>query len=186
MIVIATDGDPLTDVLHGYARTLIAGLHGQVTTWLGGWQATAKAIVYALETHPGKSVFLFGHGVPPPGAGFRGACGKIVLDVPRIPWFLADRVVVGSFCDGQQLGAHARQIGFSMFGYRGRLAVPLWPRYAAQMEEAALAGPLHVAQGGLGRGSRQDVLAVVCPRGTSLELLWPLERFHGGGGDRKQ
>jgi hypothetical protein len=61
---------------------------------------------------------------------------------------LPDRVVVGSFCDGQQVGAHASRIGFSMFGYRGRLGVPLWPVYAAKMEPAALAGPLHVAEGG--------------------------------------
>ena len=146
----------MTGVLHGYARTLVASLETQVTTWLSGRHATGGAIAHALEMRPGQPVFLFGHGVAPPGAGFRGACGKIVLDVHRISWFLADRVVVGSFCDGQQLGVHARRIGFSMFGYRGPLAVPLWPRYVPRMEEAALAGPLHVAR----RGSVEAAAAI--------------------------
>lgn len=148
MIVIATDGDPTADVLNTYARTFVRDVEGRVTKWLNGPHATVEAISHALESHPGKPLFLFGHGVSPPGAGFRVAGGKIVLDVYRITWFLPDRVVVGSFCDGQQVGTHAERIGFSMFGYRGRLAVPLWPHYAAKMEQAALAAPLHVANGG--------------------------------------
>jgi hypothetical protein len=148
MIVIATDGDPMADALNGYARNFVSNLGRRALIWLHGSRATAEAIAHALESHPGRPVFLFGHGVSPPGTGFRGSCGKIVLDVARISWFLSDRIVVGSFCDGQQVGAHATRIGFSMFGYRGPLAVPLWPKYMARMERAVLAGPMHVAQGG--------------------------------------
>jgi len=148
MIVIATAGDPTADALNGYAHTFVSTLDKPCTIWLDGAGATAAAIDLALGAHPGQPAFLFGHGAPSPSTGFRATCGNLVLDNLGITRLLPNRVVVGSFCDGQQVGAQASQVGFSMFGYRGGLVVPLWPQHAKMMEAAALAGPRHVAQGG--------------------------------------
>jgi hypothetical protein len=145
MIVVSTNGTAASSptqravarVLDGYANTF-ALAHGALH--LRAPSSTAAGVQGVLGGQRTAAFFFFGHGAIPPQAGFIADDGNLAIH-PGNVGLLQGRSVGGTCCHGDRVGAFASSSKFSMFGYAGKLMVPLLARHIADMEPAVLAGP---------------------------------------------
>ncbi len=105
----------------------------------------AVLVKRALAAAPLRPLFYFGHGRQRPAA-LIGRGERVILGKGDWP-LLAGRVVCATACHTEGIGRQLRRRDVGLLGYRGPLKVPYLERGAELMRDAALAGPLALAQG---------------------------------------
>jgi hypothetical protein len=169
MIVISTGRSPTEKMLHRYAAKFFSGLpRDGKSLHLKSPASVSKNLLQELQRRAGVSLFFFGHGLNPPATGFLGDDGKPAIEAKTIR-YLARRKVVATCCHGDRVGAMARRNRFHVFGYTGTYWVWLKPRHLAELQAAALAGPMVIAAG----GTTEEAAAAA--RGEYLRLAAALD-----------
>jgi hypothetical protein len=131
-------------VLAKYADTIAKEGGMKVVTHLHG---TAATIIQAnLNTHQTVAVFFFLHGRKQP-FGVVDGNGASVIDQATVN-LLSSRTVCGTCYSLNSLADQVVHLGGTVIGYDGEWAVPMTPRHAAEMEQAALAAHRLLLAGG--------------------------------------
>jgi hypothetical protein len=150
MIVVSTNGDPVANILDGYALALTQwasanGMSGTAIMHLAPPHSVAQRVQQELQSHSGRSFFFFGHGTNAP-PGFKAHDGNPAVDHATVN-LLTGRMVSATCCYGDQMGMLATHNSFSLLGYTGLLWVPRHAHHIPAMAGPALEGPKAIMQG---------------------------------------